>query len=376
MITTLLGGMTPRQFLRDYWQKKPLLVRQAIPGFSGVISKSDLMRLAGHDDIESRLVTRQRGKWLMERGPFSKSKFRQLPKSNWTVLVQDLNHFLAAGRELLQQFSFIPYARLDDLMVSYAAPGGGVGPHFDSYDVFLLQGGGERRWRISAQRDLTLTPSVRLKILKNFTAEREWTLGPGDMLYLPPTIAHEGVAVSECTTYSIGFRAPSAQELAFNFLNFLQDKLNLEGMYGDPDLRLQTDPAEIGSAMVRQVMRILAKLSWDDESCVQFLGSYLTEPKAHVFFTAPDNPISPAEFRRELVERGIALDLKSRMLSHKTWTFINGECVVTPAPSTALLRELCNRWMIGANKTIDQSSLKLLHEWYRNGYLVLRREER
>jgi 50S ribosomal protein L16 3-hydroxylase len=374
MMTTLLGGMTPRQFLRDYWQKKPLLVRQSIPGFRGVVTKPALMRLAAGRDVESRLVTQQQGKWRMERGPFSRPQFKRLPKTNWTVLVQDLNHFVAAGRDLLQHFSFIPYARLDDLMVSYAAPGGGVGPHFDSYDVFLLQGEGERRWRISGQRDLTLLPNSALKILKNFKAEQEWTLAPGDLLYLPPNIAHDGVAESECTTYSIGFRAPSAQELAFHFLNFLQDELKLTGMYSDPDLRAQTHPAEMGNAMVRQTARMLKKLTWDNDTCARFLGNYLTEPKAHVFFTPPAESMTLAQFRRELRARGLALNLKSRMLSHKQWVFMNGECLVTPPGAAGLLRELCDHWMIAPDTVVDQASLRILHEWRDNGYLALRGE--
>jgi 50S ribosomal protein L16 3-hydroxylase len=375
MLKTLLGGISSRQFLREHWQKKPLLVRQAIPDFRGVISTSDLVRLASNDEVESRLVSHQRGKWQMTRGPFAKAELKQLPKNNWTMLIQDVNHFIPAARDLLQQFSFIPYARLDDLMVSYATPGGGVGPHFDSYDVFLLQGEGERRWRISAQRDLTLIPNLPLKILKNFKAEQEWTLGPGDMLYLPPNFAHEGVAKSECTTYSIGFRAPSAQELAFNFLNYLQDQLDVDGIYRDPDLLAQIHPGEISAAMVRQTAGMLKKLSWNNDSCAQFLGIYLTEPKSQVVFDAPDAPMSAAEFRRELATRGIALGLKSRMLSHSAWTFINGECVNTPPGATALLRELCDRWMIAPNRSVDQASFKLLYQWYGDGYLALRREE-
>ena len=375
MLKTLLGGISPRQFLREFWQKKPMLVRQAMPNFHGVISKFDLMKLASDDEVESRLVSHQRRAWRMARGPFSKAQLKQLPKTDWTVLIQDLNHCIAAGRDLLQQFSFIPYARLDDLMVSYAVPGGSVGPHFDSYDVFLLQGEGVRRWRISAQRDLTLIPNLPLKILKNFKAEQEWQLEPGDMLYLPPNFAHEGVAESECTTYSIGFRAPSAQELAFNFLNYLQDKLELAGIYSDPDLPAQRHPGEIGLAMIRQTSNMLKKISWNNDACAQFLGVYLTEPKAQVIFDAPELRMSASEFRRELANRGIALSLKSRMLNHKAWTFINGECVATPPSAAALLRELCDRWKIAPNRSVDQASLKLLSEWYGNGYLALRREE-
>lgn len=376
MLKTLLGGISPRQFLREFWQKKPLLVRQAIPNFRGVISKSDLMHLAGDDEVESRLVSHQKRKWQMAHGPFTKAQLKRLPKTDWTVLIQDLNHFIPAGRDLLQQFSFIPYARLDDLMVSYAVPGGSVGPHFDSYDVFLLQGEGQRHWRISAQQDLTLGPNLPLKILKNFKAEQAWTLAPGDMLYLPPNVAHEGIAETECTTYSIGFRAPSAQELAFNFLNYLQDKLELDGIYGDPDLLTQSHPGEIGTAMIRQTAKLLKKLAWNYDSYAQFLGIYLTEPKPQVFFSEPEVRMSAAEFRRELTNRGIALSLKSRMLTHKACTFINGECIATPPSAAALLRELCDRWMIAPNSSVDPAGLKLLTEWYSNGYLALRRKER
>ena len=375
MTNQLLGGMTPRQFLRDHWQKKPLLVRQAIPGFRGVVSTSEILDLAGDENVESRLVRQQRGHWSMQRGPLSRAQLKRLPKFNWTVLVQDLNHFVSAGRELLREFSFIPYARLDDLMVSHAMPGGGVGPHFDSYDVFLLQGAGTRRWRVSTQQDLTLRPNVPLKILKNFKPEQEWVLAPGDMLYLPPNVAHEGVAQTQCTTYSIGFRAPSAQELAFNFLNFLQDELQLTGMYSDPDLRLQNAPGEIKVAMIRRIAQMLKQLRWDNDSCARFLGTYLTEPKPHVLFEPPRMPLSLAPFRRAVMKHGIELALKSRMLSHGRWTFINGESIETPQAATALLRELCDRWMISPKQEIDPSGWKLLHEWYRHGYLALRREE-
>ena len=374
MIKMRLGGITPRQFLREYWQKKPLLVRQAIPGFQGLLSKPELLRLATDGDIESRLVTSQKNNWRMQHGPFTKKSLTQLPGTHWTLLMQDLNHFVAAGRDLLRQFSFIPYARLDDLMVSYAVRGGGVGPHFDSYDVFLLQGKGERRWRISTQGDLRLKADAPLKILKNFKAEQEWTLVPGDMLYLPPNIAREGVAQSDCWTYSIGFRAPSAQELAFNFLNFLQDELKLEGLYHDPDLSLSMHPGEIGSSMLRQTRRMLSKLSWNDATCARFLGIYLTEPKPQVFFTPPQHALSAAQFRRELSTHGIALHLKSRMLCHKHWIFINGECTTVPPGTAGVLRELSDRWMIMPNSATDRLSLKYLRQWYSNGYLALRRE--
>ncbi len=374
MKSNLLGGMTPRRFLRNHWQKEPLLVRAAIPEFQGVVSQTQLLALARNPDVQSRMISRHRGKWQLEHGPFSKARLAHLPQSNWTILIQDLNHYVDAGVALLRQFSFIPYARLDDLMVSYAAPGGGVGPHFDSYDVFLLQGEGTRRWRISAQKDVSLLPNLPLKILRNFRAEQEWELGPGDMLYLPPGYAHEGVALTECATYSIGFRAPSAQELAFNFLNHVQDELALEGMYADPDLKLQRRPAEIGRAMIKKVARILRRLSRTEDDYVHFLGKYLTEPKSQVFFSPPKSPLDKAEFRRCALRSGVALDRKSRMLTHATWAFMNGDRVPFGPQSGALLRELSDHWMIQPKSRIDRDSLALLYGWYCDGYLKLRLE--
>ena len=195
MRTKLLGGISPRNFLRDYWQKKPLLVRGALPGFQGLLTCNDLIDLACRDDAQSRLITQKNGKWQLRHGPFTpRSFFASADKKQWTLLVQDVNHFLPAARELLLKFNFIPHSRLDDLMVSYAPDGGGVGPHFDSYDVFLLQGMGRRYWQISAQRDKSLVVDAPIKILREFRPEQEWVLEPGDMLYLPPGYAHNGVA--------------------------------------------------------------------------------------------------------------------------------------------------------------------------------------
>ena len=374
MKLTLLGGLTPRQFLRDYWQKKPLLVRAAIPGFHGIVSRTELLALAREPEVQSRLISHQRGKWRLEQGPFSKTRLKQLSPSNWTILIQDLNHFIDAGAALLRQFSVIPYARLDDLMVSYAAPGGGVGPHFDSYDVFLLQGEGTRRWRISAQKDLSLVANLPVKILRTFRAEQEWELRPGDMLYLPPGYAHEGVALTNCATYSIGFRAPSAQELAFNFLSHVQDELALEGMYADPDLSLQLNPAEISGAMVKKVARIIQRLSWTKDDYVHFLGKYLTEPKSHVFFSPRETPPGLSEFRRHVLRGGAQLDRKTRLLIHGSWAFMNGDRVAVPPQASALLRELSDHWMIQPRSKIDRESLALLYAWYCDGYLQLRSE--
>src|SRR5687767_9412173 len=216
---SLLGGLSPRQFMKRHWQRKPLLVRGAVPGLPPVADRNALFALAGRDDVESRLVEKHDdGRWSLRRGPFARRALPPLARPRWTLLVQGVDLHLDAAHELLQRFRFVPEARLDDLMVSYASDAGGVGPHFDSYDVFLLQAQGRRRWRIGAQKDLTLRDDVPLKILRHFEPEFDYVLEPGDMLYLPPGYAHDGVAQGECQTYSIGFRAPARGELAQELL--------------------------------------------------------------------------------------------------------------------------------------------------------------
>src|SRR6185436_16431842 len=224
---SLLGNRTPRAFLAQHWHKEALLVRQAIPAFADVCSRARLFALASRDDVESRIVVRTKSRFTVAHGPFRRADFRALTARDWTLLVQGVNLHSDDADALLRRFSFLPYARLDDLMVSYAAPGGGVGPHFDSYEVFLLQGSGVRRWRYGAQDDLALMPGLPLKILRRFMPSHDETLAPGDMLYLPPHIAHDGIAVGACTTYSVGFRAPGATELGAAFLDFLRDELQL-----------------------------------------------------------------------------------------------------------------------------------------------------
>ncbi len=214
MQNTLLGGQTPHAFMRAHWQKRPLLVRRALPGFRGVIARRALERLAARDDVESRLIECSRNRWRVTHGPLTRTRLARAGSTDWTLLVQGLNLHLEAADRLLRRFAFLPQARLDDVMVSYAAPGGGVGPHADSYDVFLLQGEGRRVWRLARPRDWVFAADAPLKLIEDFRADDEYLLEPGDMLYLPPGWGHEGVALEPCFTYSIGFRAPQGAELA------------------------------------------------------------------------------------------------------------------------------------------------------------------
>ena len=366
----LLGGVSRDEFLRDYWQKQPLLVRNAIPDFAGLIEPGALFELAEDEDVQARLVRQKGAGWDLQQGPFAANDFKSgRSKAVWTLLVQELNHYLPGGEALLQQFDFIPHARLDDLMVSYAVPGGGVGPHFDSYDVFLLQGRGHRRWQISAQDDLTLIDGAPLRILQHFQPEQEWVLGPGDMLYLPPHYAHNGIAMDECMTYSIGFRAPTTQEIATQFLVYMQDKLVLEGRYQDPDLLLQTHPAEIGEAMIGQMEAMIARVRWGRADVADFLGRYLTEPKPHVYFQPPRRAAGFEKFAAQVQKQGVRLAPQSRMLFHADQYYLNGEAVEF-AGCRDLLQVLADKRRIPA-QLFDAVMLGWLYDGYVDGFLMV-----
>lgn len=383
----LLGGLTPGEFLSEYWHKKPLLIKNAIPDFTGLLSPEELAGLACEDEVQSRIVEEINGQWHASHGPFDDEDFARLPdkpdpKHRWTLLVQTVNHYLPEASQLLQQFNFIPHARLDDLMVSYAPDGGGVGPHFDSYDVFLLQGQGKRLWRVSEQTDLSLVEGAPLRILKNFDTAQEWLLEAGDMLYLPPHLAHWGIAVSEgkidCMTYSIGFRAPKNQELATEFLGYMQDKLNQEqvtiaGMYEDSDLSQQEHAAEISDTMVTKVAEILKKIQWSNHDVADFLGTYLSEPKPDVVFDG-NKKISLSIFNKNFTKHGITLDLKSQMLFTGNTFYLNGEVVIFTGAAATALTKLADLRALGTDdlhnsQITDETLLKKLHEWYLAGFL-------
>ncbi len=365
----LLGGLSGEKFLSRFWQKKPLLVRNAITDFKGVVQASELLALSLRQDIESRLVCRRRGSWHMQLGPFSRTQIARLPKSGWTLLVQGLNFELPEADALLRRFRFLPYARLDDVMVSYAAAGGGVGPHLDSYDVFLLQGPGRRRWSVGKQREPELDPKAPLRILRNFRPAEEWLLEPGDMLYLPPGWAHDGVALEPSFTYSIGFRAPSHQEVAREFLAFLQDHVALEGSYADRGARPQRRPAEVPKKMVQQAAVVARRIRWRIRDVARFLGEYLSAPKPQTVFSRPRTPRSPAKFAALCRARGMRLDLRTRMLFREREFFVNGEQVEPPGRVRTFLARLADERVLPPGERLPQSLLGLLHGWYLAGWL-------
>lgn len=377
---TLLGNLTPSQFMRRYWQKKPLLIRQAIPDIAAPLSRDELFELADQDEVESRLITHFRNKWQLEHGPFAADELPSAKQRAWTLLVQGVDLHNDRARALLDRFRFVPDARLDDLMISYATDGGGVGPHFDSYDVFLLQVHGKRRWRIGAQRDLTLQPGLPLKVLQHFEPEEEWILEPGDMLYLPPHIAHDGVAEGECMTCSIGFRAPSTGELAAQFLYYLAERGEADGsrdraaLYRDPQQPAVAKPAELPAALVEKVGAILAKIDWSEKDVSAFLGTYLSEPKPSVVFDPPERPLDEARFIKRASKEGVRLDRKTVLLYDNRFFYLNGEESKLSGVKSWVIELADNRYL-SAKRFVtlsEQSSVTaLLHEWYRAGWIQM-----
>jgi 50S ribosomal protein L16 3-hydroxylase len=369
MKKNFLAGLSASEFLRRHWQKKPLLVRNALREYAGAFTREELFALAQRDDVESRIVQRTRERWRVEHGPFSSRDLRRLPRTGWTLLVHGVELAVSRAARLLREFAFLPYARLDDIMVSYAAPGGGVGPHFDSYDVFLVQSSGERRWRVSRQRDLELVANAPLKILKNFTPDRQWTVVAGDVLYLPPRYAHDGVAVGDCITCSVGFRAPATQELASRFLEFLQDRLQLDGQYADPGLTPTARAAAIPAHMVEHTVDALRKLRWSRADVVEFLGRYLSEPKPHVIFQPPARPLRQADFARSVSGRGAALVAASRMLFYGNRVFINGEVATPGVEARRALTTLANARQLEPPLRLPPDAWPVLYAWYLAGYI-------
>ncbi len=369
-----LNGLSPDEFLRVHWQKKPLLVRNAFPAFAAPLTAAEIFELAGRDEAESRLIVNKNNEWGIHHGPITKKILRDAKKSLWTVLVQDTQHFSREAHQLLQQFRFIPTARIDDLMVSYAVKGGGVGPHFDSYDVFLLQGEGKRRWQISAQRDLSLVPDHALRIMANFKAEKEWVLETGDMLYLPPGYAHHGVAETDCVTWSIGFRAPTELELSHAYLDFLRDEISPEGLYQDADLEVTRNPGAIDLDMQSRLVKILSRVthaSATPDMMKRFAGRYFTEPKSHIYFDAPKATMSAQTFSQKIIARGVALDLKTRLLFVDILFFINGQDLAVPSKDRPIWRTLANVRKLSADEVtqLSENSFSLLQNLVNDGYL-------
>lgn len=343
----LLGGLTPREFLRDYWQQKPLLVRQAIPGFESPISADELAGLALEEEVESRLVLEHGAHpWELRRGPFAEDTFSQLPERDWTLLVQAVDQFVPEVAEVLKDFGFLPSWRIDDLMISFAAPGGSVGPHFDNYDVFLLQAEGQRRWKIGqmCDADSPLLQHADLRILADFEQTDEWVLEPGDMLYLPPRLAHYGIAEDDCMTYSVGFRAPSAAEVLTHFTDFLAQFLPNEERYSDAGMAPISDPHQIQQEALDRLKALLTEHMSDERLLLTWFGQFMTEPRYPELVSGPE--IEEADFLAALEDGAVLVRNPSARLA---WSevdvglvlFASGQSRLLPAHLKELLRLIC-----------------------------------
>lgn len=387
---SLLAGLTPVQFMRRHWQKKPLLVRAALPDFKPVLSRSELFKLAAREAVESRLIVQNNADWHMTQGPFAPRSLPALNKAAWTLLVQGVNLHDHKAHQLLQQFRFVPDARLDDLMISFATPGGGVGPHFDSYDVFLLQASGRRRWKISKQKDLTLQPDVPLKILRNFVAEEEFVLEAGDMLYLPPRYAHEGIAevavnpdgkALDCMTYSIGFRAPAKRELAAELLHRLAEFSEDDGdasasvsgwgarppqRYRDPGQLATTTPGAVPEGLAAFATRAVLEALQDPLAVACALGEYMTELKPSVWFDEVTVSWDPQDMT------SLCLAPQTRMMYDAHHVFINGESYLAKGADARLMQRLADQRKLSPGEIgkASPSAQNLLADWHDAGWLV------
>ena len=375
----LLGGITAREFLRDYWQKKPLLIRQAIPDFESPIDADELAGLALEEEVESRLVIEHGERpWELRRGPFAEDAFSTLPEREWTLLVQAVDQFVPEVAELLEQFRFLPSWRIDDVMISFAAPGGSVGPHFDNYDVFLLQGHGKRHWQIGQMCDSEskLLEHADLRILADFQATDEWTLEPGDMLYLPPRLAHCGVAVDDCLTYSVGFRAPSAAEVLTHFTDFLSQYLPDEDRYTDADAQPVSDPHQIQHDALGRLKSLLTEHMSDERMLLTWFGQFMTEPRYPELVVGPE--LEEPELIDSLEQGAILIRNPSARLA---WSevdedlllFASGQSRLLPGKLRELLKMICAADALHSDNLgpwlADEDASNLLFELVKQGSL-------
>lgn len=361
--TPLLGGLSPQRFMQRHWEKKPLLVRQAWPGVSAPATRMQLFALAGRDDVESRLVVQDGGAWRVRHGPLPRRALPAVSRRGWTLLVQGLDLHLDAARALLEPFRFVPEARLDDLMVSWASDGGGVGPHVDAYDVFLLQVQGRRRWRVGRVDDASFVEGLPLKILRHFEPQHEWLLEPGDMLYLPPQWGHDGIADGECMTCSVGFRSPDATGLAAELLQRLVADDEPRGrLYRDPRQPAASTPAAVPPELVAFARRALVRRLADPVALERALGECLTEPKPRVWFEANAGAA---------LDRGVRLDRRTRMLYDTRHVFVNGESFRVGGRDAGLMRQLADARALGAAACarLSAGAREVVQGWLADGWL-------
>ena len=363
----LLGGLSPSAFMRRHWQRKPLLVRQAWPGVRPPIDRAGLFALAAQEGVESRLLTRFDGKWRLRHGPLVRRALPAVAKPGWTLLVQGLDLHLQAAHAMLEPFRFVPEAQFDDLMISYATDGGGVGPHLDAYDVFLLQVHGRRRWRIGKVADTSCIGGLPVRILQRFEPSEEWVLEPGDMLYLPPLWGHDGVAEGECMTCSVGFRATAASDLARQLLVRVAEDAEPKGretIYRDAAQRATDEPGRVPQALQQFASAAVQRCLSDPRAIAQALGCLVTEPKAQVWFEGVGRP-------HTLVGCRLRLDRRSRMVYDERAVYLNGEAFHASGADARLMRQLADaRHLEPTDATrLSAGAKTLVIDWVAAGWL-------
>ncbi len=373
-------------FLRDYWQKRPLLIKNPWKSWENPLEPDELAGLACEAGVESRLIELASDNLNAENGPFPETRFSKLRKQPWTLLVQAVDHHVAAVAALIEPFRFVPNWRIDDVMVSYASDGGGVGPHFDQYDVFLIQGLGHRRWQIGALCDETtqLLPHDDLRLLANFSATDEWILEPGDILYVPPRVAHNGVAVGDdCMTYSVGFRAPSRAELIGHWCDDLLEELTDDDRYGDPELVAQANPGEISAEAIAALHAMVTRKMSDPATFARWFGQYNSTRKYPDMDWQPEQPIGPDELREALSTQIPLIQNPASRFSFvregagQVLLFVDGECFDCAGKVSALAEQLCagGRIAVGAELFKSAAALDLLAALFNQGSVAFEAED-
>ncbi len=377
-------------FLAQYWQKKPLFVPAAFNDLTPPLSADELAGLACEEGVNARLVLEHSGSdtqaspWSVEYGPFDEERFALLPESGWSLLISDVENLLPEAAEIIRKFRFIPDWRIDDLMISYAPPGGSVGPHTDAYDVFLIQLTGQRQWQISENYNNTLLENTDLSILQGFNAEHTWIMNPGDMLYLPPNVAHHGIALKDCMTASVGFRAPALNAMVHDYADSIASKIDDTELYTDADLKQQTYPAEISAGAIEKIKNILTeKLMPTDESVRTWLGEYVSELHCNRL-DLPEQPFTQfAKFKQALKNHHLSRASGSRFLftrlpdsepEYKVTFFVDGQSY--PVPSIEFVTTLCEpeinqEHLLELSNSDDNQQLLL--ELYNRGALIITR---
>ncbi|MGH1462627.1 MAG: cupin domain-containing protein [Neptuniibacter sp.] len=383
MNTLPLGDISLEVFLRDYWQKKPLLIKNAFPDFVPPVSAEELAGLALEEEIESRLIIQSDNgaDWQLQHGPFEEDIFSTLPEKNWTLLVQSVDHWIPEAAEFVSHFNFIPSWRLDDLMISYAADGGGVGPHYDNYDVFLLQASGTRRWEVGGLfgEDSPRRPDTPVMILPEWQPEETWDLEPGDMLYLPPRVGHNGYGIGQdCMTYSVGFRAPSHQEIFDGLATHIESVSKAEDRYSDPELKTQSNPGEITEESLDQVRQILDSYIKRPELLANWFGKWMTEPKNPDHALNLSSDVSAPEIQDLLkAEVPISRTEGSRFAFHRIENqlllFVDGERITCSKNQEALAQNLCSD-LVQTNISPSAANLELLELLLKKGAIYFSEE--